>query len=302
MLNNMKILIIKNRYKKKLSWSKGIEYFKNTPLKLEIEEVSTDWDLTFRTVSNGTFTGCVVDNYYDKLRTIAPEGKYDAVCLVYGNDAPNVRVSITENIPIYSDCDVMQVVKMTDGGKTFNHELFHVLFYKLARRGIKLQDCMDTYKNDNSLSLDIDSNRNDALKLLAPYWTTLKSPVPSMFTKIMKAITPTTKYLYFKESEIIGLKPELVAMLDKARDIAGVPFKLNSTVRTVAENKKAGGVEDSAHLTGEACDIACTDSASRYKIVTALLKVGFIRIGIADTFVHCDISKTHPQNNIWLYK
>lgn len=298
----MKILIIKNRYKKKLSWSKGIEYFKNTPLKLEIEEVSTDWDLTFRTVSNGTFTGCVVDNYYDKLRTIAPEGKYDAVCLVYGNDAPNVRVSITENIPLYSDCDVMQVVKVTDSGKTFNHELFHVLFYKLSRRGVRLQDCMDTYKNESSLSLDIDSNRNDALKLLAPYWNTLKSPIPSMFTKIMKAITPTTKYLYFKESEVAGLNPRLVAMLDKARDLAGIPFKLNSGLRTIEQNKKAGGVKDSAHLSGLAVDIHCVSDGARWKIVNALHKVGFTRIGIAETFVHCDIDSSKSQDVIWLYK
>lgn len=298
----MNILIIKNRYKKKLNWKKGISHIEeNTPLKLSFEEIDTDFDLSFREVSNSSFTGGVVDINREELKKIVPENKYHAVVLVYSNPSPYVRVSITESKPLYSDTDIIQVVKETDGGKTFNHELFHTFFYRLARRGIKLQDCMDTYKNNNSLDTNDDSNRNDALKLLAPYWNVMESPLPNMITKIMNTITPKNRYLYFKDSEIIGLKPELVELLDKARDIAGIPFKLNSTVRTVAENKKAGGVENSAHLTGEACDIHCIDSASRYKIVTALLKVGFIRIGIADTFVHCDISKTHPQNNIWLY-
>lgn len=178
----MKILIVRNRFKKKLNWTKGIEYFsKNTPIQLEIEEVSTDWDLTFRHVSNDKYEATqniIVTDYYDKLRSIAPEGKYDAVCLVYGNDAPGIRVSATESTPLYPDTDVMQVVKETDGGKTFNHEIFHVLFYKLARKGILLKDCMDTYKNDKSLDLNIDSNRNDALKLLAPYWNTLLNKKP----------------------------------------------------------------------------------------------------------------------------
>lgn len=298
----MKILIIRNRYKKKLAWSKGIEYFaKNTPIKLEIEEVSTDWDLTFRTVSNGTFTGCVVDNYFDKLRSIAPEGKYDVICLVYGNNAPSVRVSITEAVPLYSDCDVIQVVKEGDSGKTFNHELFHCIFYRLARRGVKLPDVMDTYKNDGSLSLDIDSNRNDALKLLAPYWDIIKAPKPSLVSRIMTAITPKTQYLYFKESEVIGLKPELVSRLDRARDIAQIPFKITSGLRTVAENKKAGGVEDSSHLSGLACDIACVSSDARWKIINALLKAGFTRIGVGETFVHCDVDTSKPGNVIWHY-
>lgn len=108
-------------------------------------------------------------------------------------------------------------------------------------------------------------------------------------------------YRYFKQYEVIGLKPELVKMLDDARHIAGVPFKINSGFRNKTQNKKVGGVEDSAHLTGLAVDIACTSDANRWKIVTALQKVGFNRIGIADKFVHCDIDKSKSNNVIWLY-
>lgn len=108
-------------------------------------------------------------------------------------------------------------------------------------------------------------------------------------------------YRYFKQYEIVGLKPELVQMLDDARHIAGIPFKLNSGFRTKSQNEKAGGVEDSAHLTGLAVDIACTSDTARHKIITALQKVGFNRIGIAKTFVHCDIDKSKSPNVIWLY-
>lgn len=289
----MKILIVRNRYKKKLNWKLGIDYFaKNTPITIETEEISTDWDLIFRTVSNGTFTGCVVDNYYEKLRTIAPEGKYDTICLVYGNDAPNVRVSITENIPLYKDCDVMQVVKETGNGKTFNHEFFHVLFKKLVRRGIAIQDCMDTYLLNETLDMDVDSNRTRSLKLIAPYWNVLlKKPEPSIISKIMKAITPTTEYLYFKDSEVVGLKPELVAILDKARDLSQTPYKITSGYRDPAHNAEVGGVPNSSHTKGLAVDLECTDNFKRTLILKGLYSCGKdLFIEICKSHIHIDIS------------
>lgn len=110
-----------------------------------------------------------------------------------------------------------------------------------------------------------------------------------------------TKYKYFSDKEIVGLKPELVQMLDKARGIAGIAFKITSGLRTKAQNTNAGGVEDSSHLTGLAVDIACTTSANRYKIVTALLAVGFTRIGIGQTFVHADIDTDKAGEVMWDY-
>lgn len=120
--------------------------------------------------------------------------------------------------------------------------------------------------------------------------------IPNKILEEYKAI----KYKYFKESEVVGLKPEFVAMLDKARGIAGVPFIITSGLRSPEKNKEVGGKANSAHLTGEAVDIACTDSAKRFKIVTALLNVGFKRIEVTNKHIHVDVSKTLPQNVFFL--
>lgn len=295
-----KLLIIKNRYKKKLNFKTGLDWFsKNTPIKIIIDEIETDYDLTFKTVGNGKFTGVVVSDYL-KLRKDVPEGKYNAVALVYGNDAPGVRVSICENIPLYQDTDFISLAKVTDSGKTLNHELFHAFFWKLYRRGIKLTDPMDTYLNDNDLNSK-NSNRTAALKLLQPHWETITSFKKGIIQTIIETITPKKKYKYFSDSEIVGLKPELVDLLDKARELAGIPFKISSGKRTAAENKSAGGVEGSAHLLGYAVDLVCTDSSSRSKIINSLIKVGFTRIGIGKTFVHADCDPNKPQQVIWHY-
>ena len=115
---------------------------------------------------------------------------------------------------------------------------------------------------------------------------------------------------YFKLSEfdspdIIGsgesMDREFLSRLDQARSLADTPFKITSGVRSEAHNKKVGGVADSSHLLGYAADIACTNSSSRHKILKALLKVGFNRIGIASTFIHVDNDPGKPENVIWTY-
>lgn len=118
---------------------------------------------------------------------------------------------------------------------------------------------------------------------------------------LLKDFVTMPTYKYFKPSEIVGLKPELVEMLDKAREIAGVPFVIGSGLRTQEHNKEVGGVENSAHLTGEATDIKCPNSVNRLKMLKAFIQVGFNRIGIGKDFIHVDISKTLPNEVCWTY-
>ena len=95
-------------------------------------------------------------------------------------------------------------------------------------------------------------------------------------------------------------------MLDDARGIAGVPFRITSGYRTPSHNAYVGGVQaglkskGSSHLFGYAADIACASGQDREIIVSALIKAGFRRLGIAKTFIHCD-NDPDKVNSIWLY-
>lgn len=113
---------------------------------------------------------------------------------------------------------------------------------------------------------------------------------------------------YFKKSEEWcpccksgGLLPDFRDKLNKAREISGVPFILNSAFRCSKHNEEVGGSNTSSHLVGCAVDIKVTDSYTRYKIVTALLEVGFNRIGIGKSFIHVDDDMTKQEELIWLY-
>lgn len=96
------------------------------------------------------------------------------------------------------------------------------------------------------------------------------------------------------------MKAKFLRMLDAAREAAGVPFKITSGYRTREHNKKVGGVANSSHTHGCAADIACNIN-NRFQILTALLYVGFDRIGIADTFIHVDNDPTKNPCKIWTY-
>ncbi len=114
---------------------------------------------------------------------------------------------------------------------------------------------------------------------------------------------------YFKPSELeckcgCGLnlsKESTLALLDTAREKAGIPFSISSGTRCASRNRSVGGESKSSHMTGYAVDITVTDSVSRYKVIKALLEAGFTRIGIAKTFIHADNDPDKPKNVIWEY-
>ncbi len=112
-------------------------------------------------------------------------------------------------------------------------------------------------------------------------------------------------YEEFDSPDIQGsgqlMDPELLDMIDKAREIYGKPIRVNSGYRTEDHNRKVGGVDSSSHLKGLAIDVACVRSNDRFKMLTALIEVGFNRIGVASTFIHVDIDKDKSQNVIWTY-
>lgn len=98
-----------------------------------------------------------------------------------------------------------------------------------------------------------------------------------------------------------GLVPDFREKLNKAREIAGIPFVLNSAFRCAAHNAEVGGSETSSHLAGVAVDIKAEDSRTRYLILKGLFAVGLHRIGIGKTFIHVDDDLTKPAGVVWLY-
>ena len=99
----------------------------------------------------------------------------------------------------------------------------------------------------------------------------------------------------------LNMDNDFLQMLDIARQIADIPFKINSGYRTKEHNKKVGGKSDSSHLVGKAVDIAYSNSRDRWIIITALQEAGFNRLGIAKTFVHTDSDQTKSPDVIWTY-
>lgn len=92
-----------------------------------------------------------------------------------------------------------------------------------------------------------------------------------------------------------------VERLEVARKIAGVPFVITSGCRTPSHNESVGGKENSAHLRGWAADIHVPDSQDRGKILEALYRVGFKRIGIGSNFIHVDSDPSLPTPRTWVY-
>ena len=128
-----------------------------------------------------------------------------------------------------------------------------------------------------------------------------------IWKKSVKKLEEEMALKYFKLSEFDdapgtgkNMKKDFLTKLDKARAIADVPFNITSGYRSKETNKRVGGVSTSSHLKGLAADISCKDSSTRQKIVNALIQAGFTRIGIADTFIHCDTDK-QKNDAIWLY-
>ena len=113
------------------------------------------------------------------------------------------------------------------------------------------------------------------------------------------------KYAEFDSPDEKGsgkkMSKDLLKMLDQTRDLYGSPMTINSGYRTEEHNEKVGGKKHSSHLKGLAADIACDNSTDRYNLIDSLMKVGFNRIGIADTFIHVDIDLDKAPFVIWTY-
>lgn len=113
---------------------------------------------------------------------------------------------------------------------------------------------------------------------------------------------------FFKEKEFTRCTPPckltdldeaFLYKLDEARDLCDFPFIVNSAYRSKAYELSKGRKGTSSHCKGLAMDIACGSSHVREAILSALIRVGFRRIGIYPTFIHVDADED-KISAVWL--
>ena len=98
--------------------------------------------------------------------------------------------------------------------------------------------------------------------------------------------------------------PNALIMLDVARGIAGVPFKVTRSYSTPEHSVAVGGKADDAHtkVPTKAFDIEYWDTLSLWSIVMGCIKAGFTRIGInyLNHHVHADCELSLPNPRLWI--
>jgi uncharacterized protein YcbK (DUF882 family) len=95
--------------------------------------------------------------------------------------------------------------------------------------------------------------------------------------------------------------PELMHMADKGREQSGVPWHINSAYRCPEHNAEVGSKSD-VHVKGLAIDVSTPDSRTRFKVLQAMIDLGFNRIGLGSNFIHGDIDFTKDADVAWTYK
>lgn len=319
MQNNMYKIIVLNNTKFDITdqCNKMVQFFATRPEPIHVEYSTRSSDISISTkvykIGQGfdSVTGKptmvkylgLADNIKDTCRILVKEGECDAVMFVWDASAVIPSDSTYSNwtnfLPLYANTDFIQIVvnpymiQQGEVATATKHEPMHAFCYRLNRLGFSVLDEMDIdhlsrsfYHNDQPENPD--SNFGETLANIKPYLNKLY-------------IAPKSTYVYFRDSEVVGLKPEFVTLLDQARGLAGVPFIITSGYRDLAHNAAVGGVQDSAHETGLAVDLLVKDGISGEKINAALHQVGIKRFGYyTDGHIHCDIDYSKPNPCYWI--
>lgn len=115
------------------------------------------------------------------------------------------------------------------------------------------------------------------------------------------------KWKFFSDSEVEGLQNEFIIKLDKAREIAGIPFVITSGLRSLQKNESIlGATPDSSHLKGLAVDLRVRSSREAALIIDAAKEAGIDRRGIyVDSYwnprhVHLDTDPDKIDNVLFI--
>jgi zinc D-Ala-D-Ala carboxypeptidase len=119
------------------------------------------------------------------------------------------------------------------------------------------------------------------------------------------------KYPNFKKAEFDckatgenNMQHEFMEKLQAIRTEYGKSMQITSGFRSTkhpVEAKKSHS--NGEHTQGFCADVACDNSADRFRLVQLALKHGITRIGVAKTFLHLGIGGAGlPNNVIWEYQ
>lgn len=91
-----------------------------------------------------------------------------------------------------------------------------------------------------------------------------------------------------------------MSRLDTARELCGFPIVITSGKRTPEQNAAASGTSESSHMQGLAVDLrAPTGQNEREKMIWALGRAGFRRMGIYTRHIHADVDEKKDQDVVW---
>jgi uncharacterized protein YcbK (DUF882 family) len=100
--------------------------------------------------------------------------------------------------------------------------------------------------------------------------------------------------------EVLSEITKLAGNLQVIRDFIRKPMTLTNAYRCPKHNKEVGGVPNSQHILGKACDIQVNDMSPKevFDTIATLIEHGHISeggLGLYNTFVHYDIRKTKAR-------
>lgn len=233
---------------------------------------------------------CVV---FDPKKVSAPQPTNPFMYPLLINDGTIVQIPVNW----YSDLTKIPVKTFPEVFTSyFLHELCHAGYYLSGRSGFDITHSQLITDGWNTKS-NIDWYLH-LLEEMKPYWR--------FFTSDNQ--TTMEPYKYFKLNESTGnghtvreLEPELMKIIDEARGIAGIPFRIGNGKRTVQENASIpGAAKNSAHLRGKAVDLSCKDNKSRMKMLWGLMQFREkLFIEIAGGHIHADTdSSIHEMGSV----
>jgi zinc D-Ala-D-Ala carboxypeptidase len=120
----------------------------------------------------------------------------------------------------------------------------------------------------------------------------------------------TREELKCKGTDECFMNEEFMKQLHRLREDYARPMRITSGYRDVSYNTVIGGSPNSAHILGQAVDVAVSGNLA-YDLIRMAMLHGFTGIGVAQRgpqnkrFIHIDNmvnSDTSPRPNVWSYK